>query len=199
MNSGATTERVYDAIRRRILEHGFRPDERLDPAQLADAHLSSVTPVREALNQLAGEGIVVSRSGGGFYLPSLDEPALKDLYAWSADLVWIALRQTKTEAHHSAVAPGATTPADRTAALFEAVAASSANAEHGRAVAGLNGRMHAIRLAETQVLSDVDVELDELEAAWSSGRPDLFRRRSDAYHRRRRREAGRIVRAVYRA
>ena len=32
MNSGATAERVYDVLKRRIMDHAFKPGDRLDPA-----------------------------------------------------------------------------------------------------------------------------------------------------------------------
>jgi DNA-binding transcriptional MocR family regulator len=200
VNSGATTERVYDAIRRRILDHEFRPDERLDPAQLADAHLSSVTPVREALNLLAGQGLVASRSGGGFHVPPLDEPALKDMYAWCADLLGLALRSADADALR-AVAPSVPDlpVPERTAALFAALGRSSPNAEHGRAVEAINARLHAVRRMEEQVLGDGAAELDPMDAALAAGRLDMLRRHVAGYHRRRRWAAAQIVRAVYRA
>src|SRR3546814_5703166 len=79
MNSGHTAERVYDAIKQRIMAHEFRPGDRLDPAVLAELLASSVTPVRHALHMLAGEGLVEARTSGGFHLPSIDEPGLEDL------------------------------------------------------------------------------------------------------------------------
>src|SRR3546814_2721046 len=92
MNSGHTAERVYDAIKQRIMAHEFRPGDRLDPAVLAELLASSVTPVRDALHMLAGEGLVEARTSGGFHLPSIDEPGLEDLYAWAGEVAALAIR-----------------------------------------------------------------------------------------------------------
>ena len=91
MNSGATAERVHEALKARIMGREFRPGDRLDPAILAVPLASSVTPVRDALHLLTGEDLVETRTGDGFHVPALDEPALKDLYDWSAELVALAI------------------------------------------------------------------------------------------------------------
>jgi DNA-binding GntR family transcriptional regulator len=49
-------------------------------ALLAEQLSASVTPVRDALNTLTGEGLV-EPPGGGFHLPPLDEPGLRDMFA----------------------------------------------------------------------------------------------------------------------
>src|SRR3546814_20892343 len=78
-------ERVYDAIKQRIMAHEFRPGDRLDPAVLAELLASSVTPGRDALHMLAGEGLVEARTSGGFHLPSIDEPGPEDVSAWAGE------------------------------------------------------------------------------------------------------------------
>jgi len=201
VNSGATAERVHEALKRRIMGREFRPGDRLDPAVLAGPLASSVTPVRDALHLLTGEGLVETRTAGGFHLPALDEPALKDLYEWSAELLALAIR---------AWGQGATQPAteydrkahdsiaDRAADVFLTVARRSANGEHARAVDRLNARLHAVRSVEHHVIGGTDQELAEIMAAISRGERDTLRRLSATYHRRRRRAAASIVRVVYR-
>src|SRR3546814_94230 len=65
---------------------------RSDPAVLAELLASRVTPVRDALHMLAGEGLVEARTSGGFHLPSIDEPGLEDLYAWAGEVAALAIR-----------------------------------------------------------------------------------------------------------
>ena len=91
MNSGPTSERVYGALRERILANAFAPGARLDPAVLASELASSVTPVRDALHLLAGEQLVEVRPGDGFHLPHLTGPGLDDLYALNAELRLLAV------------------------------------------------------------------------------------------------------------
>ncbi|GLV23868.1 GntR family transcriptional regulator [Sphingobium sp. TomTYG45] len=201
MNSGATSERVHDALKRRIMGRDFRPGDRLDPAVLAAPLASSVTPVRDALHLLTGEGLVETRTSGGFHVPALDEPALKDMYDWSAELLALAIRSWPRRATIAVVVRAGRD--DRVVAeiasdMFLALARRSANSEHARAIERLNARLHAVRMVEPHVLREVDEELAAVTSAAAAGERDMLRRLSASYHRRRRRAAADIVRAVYR-
>ena len=200
MNAGPTAERVYDTLKRAIMERRFRPGDRLDPAMLAEDLNSSATPVREALDRLVGEDLVESRTGSEFFLPSLDEPALGDMYGWSEELLGLAVRawSAAPAVVSSTTALAGASPAARTAELFSAVAARSANGEHRRAIKRLNARLSAVRTIEPLVIEDISRELDELEACLAAGDPRALRRASGRFHRRRVRAAAAIVRAVYR-
>ena len=202
MNSGQTAERVYDAIKRRIMAHEVRPGERLDPALLADALASSVTPVRDALHMLAGEGLVEAHTSGGFHAPSIDEPALKDLYAWAGEVAMLALRawpRDKQPLVGRADAALRRAPAAWAAALFDVIGRRSVNAEHSRATIMVNGRLHAVRTIEPQVIQDIRSELQALETAITRDDRGGLRRLIAAHYRRRQRVAADIVRALYRA
>ena len=201
MNSGATAERVYDALKRQIMIRTFRPGQRLDPAALAESLSSSVTPVRDALHVLAGERLVTARTGEGFHVPTLDEPALDDLYAWTAEALLIAIRAWPESG--TAIAPEVLARtidmAERAAALFAHIARHSANAEHQSTISSLNSRLHAVRTVEPTVIDQVEAEIDEIEAALTAKDARALRPLIVAYHRRRRRQAAAIVRAAYRA
>jgi DNA-binding GntR family transcriptional regulator len=200
MNSGATAERVHEALKRRIMGREFRPGDRLDPAVLAAPLASSVTPVRDALHLLTGEGLVETRTSGGFHIPALDEPALKDLYDWSAELLALAIRAwpRPTVAITAQAGPGDRSLADRTAEIFLAIARRSTNGEHMQAIGRLNARLHAVRTVEPQVLDETSAELATMRSAATEGKRDALRHLTASYHRRRRRAAAEIVRAVYR-
>lgn len=199
MNAGQTAERVHETLKARILGRAFRPGERLDPAQLASTLAASVTPVRDALHLLTGEELVESRPGGGFHLPALDEPALRDRYEWAAQLLMLALRSSADGATRSGPVEHASgSIASRTADLFLLIASRSRNGEHWRAVGRLNARLHAVRLVESGVLAGDDQELAELAQAMFAGPNDRLRQLVQAYHRRRIRAAAAIVRALYR-
>lgn len=201
MNAGATAERVHEALRWQIMNREFRPGDRLDPALLAAPLASSVTPVRDALNLLAGEGLVETRMGSGFHVPALDEPGLEDLYDWSAELLMLAMRSwsAKLAVDPNEALDNGTSLAARTAELFMSLARRSRNSEHVRAIERLNARLHAVRCVEPRVLDHAEPEFVALfSAAHAEERPDL-RRQIAAYHRRRHRAAAAIVRAVHRA
>jgi DNA-binding GntR family transcriptional regulator len=200
MNSGPTAERVYEALKRRIMEHGFRPGDRLDPAMLAETLSSSVTPVREALHRLTGEGLVDTRTSEGFHLPAIDEPALKDLYGWTNDVLLLAVRGWSRARVPVITSSGVARSgsANWTAAIFLSIAERSSNSEHGRAVLSLNARLHAVRSVEPQVLDVVDAEIASIAEAVAGEEAERIRRLVSAYHKRRRRSAAALVRALYR-
>lgn len=199
MNAGATTGRVYEAVRQMILTRGLRPGARLDPMVLADRLATSATPVREALNQLCGAGLVDARPGGGFHVPMIDAPALADLYRWNEDVIGIILRSTGGR-----IAAGAREQeyagdvAVATAALAERLARASGNEEHLRAMRDINARLHAIRLIEGNLIADTDQELARLAVAADHGDVAALRTGWRRYHRRRQRLAPEIVRALLR-
>lgn len=200
MNAGATSVRVYEALRQRIMDHEFGPGVRLDPAALAEQLASSTTPVREALYELLGEKLVETRSGGGFFIPLLDEPALKDLYAWSGELIALSVRSwPKGSAMLDLEQIRSEPPEQRVGPLFHAISMQSRNREHALAVDGLNARLQAVRGVEAQVIGEMDAELSMMEGAASRADREALRKLSASYHRRRRRSAARIVRALYRS
>lgn len=196
MNSGATSERVYDALKVRILSGEFRPGERLDPAMLADSLAASVTPVRDALHLLTGEDLVTTRTSEGFHMPAVHEPGLRDLYRWNAHLLGIGLAARQEPAIGTRRAPFASMAA-ATADLFDAIMRRSGNGEHHRAIRSVNDRLHMPRVAEAALLGDIEAELEALRAAWDAERWSELRALLAAYHRRRGRHVAEIVRRLY--
>lgn len=201
MNAGPVSERVYDALRRLILEHGFRPGDKLDPNLLAEQLSASITPVREALNVLTGEQLVETHRSGGYYIPALDEPTLKDMYAWANQIVTLALRLWRPwcTIDWDRIQDKRPGYAERVADVLAGTARASVNGEHGRAMMLLNARLHAVRVVETEVFPDALEELIALELALDTGDREALRRGLNAYHRRRVRSAASLVRASYRS
>lgn len=197
MNSGATSERVYDVLKRRIQSGEFAPGVRLDPPLLAASHATSVTPVRDVLHLLTGEGLVETRTSDGFHIPAVHEPGLRDLYMWSAQLIAIGLG-VRSEAHLAPPGFRDDSIAERTAGLFAAMVARSGNVEHHRAIASVNDRLHRVRMVEGSVVADREHELDRMQHAWLSGDLAAVRKLMVAYHRRRNQQVAGIVRALYR-
>ena len=206
MNAGLTSERVYEGLRQRILAREFRPGDRLDPSALAEVLNSSVTPVRDALHNLTGAGLVETRTSEGFHLPHIDEPGLQDLYAWNAEILSLALRSGRAAAEPAVsrlkfddmMAAAGGDLATASAELFAGIAERSSNIEHHRAVRSANDRLHAARHAESRVLSGIDEELAALCEGLDEGAAAEHRKLITAYHRRRRRAAAEIVRSLYR-
>src|SRR6185295_5329524 len=84
------TDEVYDVLRASILDHRFRPGERLFVDQIA-AHLGvSLTPVRHALQQLATEGLVEIRPRSGTYVASLTDADISETFEIRRALEYLA-------------------------------------------------------------------------------------------------------------
>lgn len=200
MSAGPIAERIYDALRAMILSRAFMPGDRLDPAVIGEQLCASVTPVREALHVLCGEQLVVTHRAGGFFLPTLDEPRLKDMYTFSNEVLGLALRLWRpwTIVDWARIAERRTAYAERVAEAFEGVARASVNSEHGRVMALLNARLHAVRMIEPAVLEGSIAEVRDIECALDSGDKDQLRRLLGAYHRRRIRSSAEILHALHR-
>lgn len=150
MSPGATATRVYEEIRRRLLEGHFVAGQRLEPAKLGEGLFASITPVRDALHRLVGERLVEASQQDGFRVPVPNEAQLRDLYAWRAKLHILALNDAR-KSTGMRVDMG-----DMTACplpLFEALTQLPANHEHRRAIAAVEDRLACLRGAELTALS----------------------------------------------
>lgn len=199
MNAGVTSERVYDALKARLLGGDVLPGERLEPKKLASLLASSVTPVRDALHRLAGEQIVEMRAAEGFQLPLVTEPGLRDLLGWNHELLRLALRRWRAGMPVPCEAPPDGNDAGNVCALFGAIAARSGSAELARQVEAASDRLAAARLAERHVMPAIPDEHARLWAAIAEGDAPQVARSVAAYHRRRLARISAIVEAIYRS
>ncbi len=72
--------RLRDRLRREILAGEWKPGEHRTLASLAERHGVSISPVREALLGLEGEGLLDIRQHRGAVVPLLDAKLFADLY-----------------------------------------------------------------------------------------------------------------------
>jgi DNA-binding GntR family transcriptional regulator len=75
-----TVARIYDEIRRLVVRFEIPPDERIKEVDLAARLRVSRTPVREALNRLVTEGLLIFEPNRGFRCRSFDTKEMMDLY-----------------------------------------------------------------------------------------------------------------------
>lgn len=197
MNAGVTSERVYDALKARLLSGGVLPGERLEPGAFAEMLGSSVTPVRDALHRLAGERIVEMRPAEGFQLPFVTEPGLRDLLTWNFELLRFALRRSprRSTGHESITEVG--DYGDGIRRLFGLIAARPGNAELDRQVEAASDRLASARVAEFRIMPDPEGDLAGLVAAFAEGDSSSARSIA-AYHRHRISLVPAIVQAMYR-
>lgn len=71
---------VYEAIREDIISGRLPANSRLIVADLAEQHGTSTNPIREALQQLRGEGFVLMLPNRGARVRPIDEEFVRDVY-----------------------------------------------------------------------------------------------------------------------
>jgi DNA-binding GntR family transcriptional regulator len=78
---GASSEgaSVYELIREDIIEGRLKANERLVVADLAQRHGTSTNPVREALQLLRGEGLVMFAQNRGARVRPIDQDFVRDI------------------------------------------------------------------------------------------------------------------------
>lgn len=76
---GTLRKKAYDLLKTNILNGYLRRGERLSEARLMREFGIGRTPVREALNQLEREGLVVSRPNSGYSVANFDIDTVCDL------------------------------------------------------------------------------------------------------------------------
>ncbi|TQV83845.1 GntR family transcriptional regulator [Denitrobaculum tricleocarpae] len=76
----ASVDRIYDAVRELAASYAIKPDERINEGTLAKSLGASRTPVREALNRLVAEELLVFQPGKGFFCRALDPQQIFNLY-----------------------------------------------------------------------------------------------------------------------
>ncbi|AZZ38561.1 GntR family transcriptional regulator [Acidipropionibacterium jensenii] len=75
-----TSALVYDRLRELVLSGSFGPGEQLNEARLAAAIGVSRGPVREALQRLIADGLLVSIRNRGVFVVELGVDDIKDIY-----------------------------------------------------------------------------------------------------------------------
>lgn len=73
-------DRAYDRLKRDIIEARLRPGTVVSDSDLAEQYEMSRTPVREAINNLRREGLVVVLPKRGTFVKPLDFGEIHDLY-----------------------------------------------------------------------------------------------------------------------
>lgn len=77
----STAQLIADQLREQIVQGTFRPGEQVNESVLASQLRSSRGPVREALQRLAQEGLLVSHRNRGVFVLELSADDIKEIYA----------------------------------------------------------------------------------------------------------------------
>ena len=75
-----SADSIYEQVREMAANFEIRPDERVNESALSKKLGASRTPLREGLNRLVAEGLLIRKEDKGFYCRSLSPEAIVDLY-----------------------------------------------------------------------------------------------------------------------
>jgi len=93
--------RVYQTVKQMILDGRLRPGQKLAERDLTEQLNVSRTPLREALNRLAQEGLIISKPQRGHFVLAVDAKTVEDLYelreVLEAHAIELALQRIKPE------------------------------------------------------------------------------------------------------
>jgi DNA-binding GntR family transcriptional regulator len=96
-------DQTAEAIRKRILDGGFRPGERLVEAKIASELGISRGPLREALHKLRAQGLVWEEPRRGNFVLDLDEQDVKEIFDLRAAIETLAIRLVLTARREAAM------------------------------------------------------------------------------------------------
>jgi DNA-binding GntR family transcriptional regulator len=96
------SQELFRKLADQIVAGDIAPGQRLDELAIARQFAVSRTPVREALRQLSGAGLVEARSVGGFAAARIDGAQLAEMFETLGELEglcakWSALRMSEIE------------------------------------------------------------------------------------------------------
>lgn len=83
---GVSPTRIYEQLRQRIATRAYAPGTRLSESDLAAEFGLSRTPVRQALQRLATDGLVSIRNGVGVTVTDLDRAEIDQAYYLRCEL-----------------------------------------------------------------------------------------------------------------
>jgi DNA-binding GntR family transcriptional regulator len=203
MCPGPTFDRVYRALKSRLVAGEFAMGEHLEPAQLGEELFSSATPVRDVLHRLVGERLVEAPRNDGFRVPAPSEAELRGLYGWRHTLVGLALKPQS--ALVGPVSPASTEAENRAAnaavtaeELFLSIARRSPQRELEAAIANISERPGISRQAERQLFGDLADETELIRRSFAEQEWPVVRRTVAAFHHRRRRQVPALLETAWR-
>ena len=197
----ARGDRVYHAVKAKVIGHTFPQGGRIYLQPLADDLGVSTMPVRDALNRLAAEDLVIKAPRKGFIARSLSADDLLGYYDLTRLLMVKELEGLDDAARrklpefepialvlHKLIRraiSSADTLAAYTGEVFACIAALGGNDHVVLAVARANDNLHYIRTLECRHLDNVQSELVELCEHVLTGRCEELIHTIHRYHARR--------------
>lgn len=168
-------DRVYLAIKARVVAYGFEQGERIYLDPIAKALGVSTMPVRDAMNRLAAERLVITEPLKGFIAISLSEENLTGQYELTRSLLTVGLDRLEPPARRKlaecepiavilnkldrCLLSNAISLAHYTGELFALIASLTEKPAVALAINRANDHLYYVRTLECQRLTNVQDEL----------------------------------------
>ena len=194
-------KRVYKSLKSSVVSHHFVAGERLNIEAIAEDLRVSITPVRETLLRLVAEGLIINVPKMGFFMRTLSEADIRDLYemnhiltAWSMSQLiseqvpGLALGMPEMFALNKKLSladdPTDEVIADSSGAIFEYCARRSGNLEIVERVKNINDRLNHVRVCESRMEQSPVIQLVEITREGIDGNySELKKLFDDQYNR----------------
>ena len=160
MRTGLTVNEIYEQLKQMAVLYEIRPGERFNELELAERFNVSRTPIREALNRLVAENLLVFVPNRGFFIRELEGKDVFDLFELrrsiettavtlacerASDNDIKALRRFWKQVMKNAARMSSSELVVKDEQFHLELAALSGNAEIGRVLQGINARIHYVR------------------------------------------------------
>lgn len=182
MSPSQVLEPTYRRIKSALKDGTWPGGTKLEAMRLADDFGVSMTPVRDSLNRLVGEGLVDLTPGEGFRVPVMTEQRLREMLAVNAALVMAGLDGDWTLQQPWPPTTGGADHASRLAAAFSRLAMGSGNRVLGRFIAQLSDRLHPVRACEPDAVPEAGALLRMIEDSLEQSATDRVQA-VERYHR----------------
>ena len=194
----ASGDRVYQAIKARLVACEFPQGERIYLEPIADALGVSTTPVREAMNRLAERDLVIKAENKGFFAVTLSEERFRGNYELTCLLLTLGLENLPPEQqqrmHNYAPIANILNRLNRrvitdigalvryTGEIFSAIGALIDNSAVQLAIDRANDHLYFVRTLECRRIAGVQGELGRFCELLLSGEQDELIAAIQGYH-----------------
>ena len=163
MSPAHVLEPTYDRLRRGLKDGLWPQGAKLEALRLADAFGVSMTPVRDSLNQLVGEGLVEMTPGEGFRVPRVGERTCRELFEITDLLLRHAVASRRPGRRRDPSPAAFENYPDRVANVFAQLAIGSGNTVLAATVRSLNARLHRIRAIEPLLFPESGHDIEAID------------------------------------